>query len=288
MLHTFVNYRPFLASDQRFAPLFVLDADRPLQFDNFSPVYSYPLADNCGRVSFDFDTDAARFLIEDSIRGVEYRLVTPVDTVRNCCGICTNESSEPLMFLSDVGLAATAPARHIFDHILILAFSIAALGRGVLLLHASAVICADMGVAFVAPSGTGKSTHARSWLVWPDCSILNDDAPAVRIEDDRPMLYGTPWSGKGDFYLNRMCPLSAVVRIVRAESNLAVSLSGIEALSVLIGATVPILHKNRQWLDGLCNVLDGLLTHIAVSRMECLPDSAAARVCRQSLFGSNR
>lgn len=49
--------------------------------------------------------------------------------------------------------------------------------------HASCVSMKDRSFLFLGKSGTGKSTHARQWLeTFPDCHLLNDDNPVLRIE----------------------------------------------------------------------------------------------------------
>ena len=58
-----------------------------------------------------------------------------------------------------------------------------ALDRGRLLLHGSAFAYRGEGVLFTAPSGTGKSTHARLWReVYGDrVTVINDDILKVDI-----------------------------------------------------------------------------------------------------------
>ena len=68
----------------------------------------------------------------------------------------------------------------------------------VLLVHGSALCMDGQAYVFVAPSGTGKSTHARLWRemygdrVW----MINDDKPMIRVSDSEIRVYGTPWDGK--------------------------------------------------------------------------------------------
>ena len=73
--------------------------------------------------------------------------------------------------------------------------------------HASCVSQDGRSFLFLGKSGTGKSTHARQWLeTFPDCHLLNDDNPVLRIEGGRVMAYGTPWSGKTPCYKNECYP----------------------------------------------------------------------------------
>jgi hypothetical protein len=47
--------------------------------------------------------------------------------------------------------------------------------RGLIVLHASAVVVEGMGIAFLASSGTGKSTLAATMLSVPNSALLTDD-----------------------------------------------------------------------------------------------------------------
>lgn len=71
---------------------------------------------------------------------------------------------------------------------------------GGFMLHASAIVVDNKAYLFSAPSGTGKSTHTK---LWQECFgdkaiIINDDKPAIRIEEGKCFAYGTPFSGKTD------------------------------------------------------------------------------------------
>lgn len=59
--------------------------------------------------------------------------------------------------------------------------------NGGLVVHSSAIYYSGIGVAFSAPSGTGKSTHANLWNMFYHAQILNDDAP-VSIKEQTLLL----------------------------------------------------------------------------------------------------
>lgn len=70
--------------------------------------------------------------------------------------------------------------------------------RDVLLVHGSCVAVGGSAYLFCAPSGTGKSTHARLWreLLGERALMVNDDKPLVRVAHGGAIAYGTPWDGK--------------------------------------------------------------------------------------------
>ena len=66
------------------------------------------------------------------------------------------------------------------------------------LLHGVAFEANKCGIAFLAKSGVGKSTHARLWkeLLKNKMTIINGDKPLVRIIDEKIFAYGSAWAGK--------------------------------------------------------------------------------------------
>ncbi len=105
-------------------------------------------------------------------------------------------------------------------------------------LHSSAIAYKNHGIAFTAPSGTGKSTHTRLWRekFGEDVVFINDDKPAIRFFDNKPYIYGTPWSGKTDINNNIKAPLSAIVCLQRGEAN------SIHPIDTALG----VLYLSRQ------------------------------------------
>ncbi len=107
---------------------------------------------------------------------------------------------------------------------------LAMLGGGVL--HSSSIACKGQGIAFSAPSGTGKSTHTGLWKeAFGDAvEIINDDKPAIWFDGDQAMLCGTPWSGKTALNRNLTVPLRAIVFIERGEENIIRRLDTVDSM----------------------------------------------------------
>ncbi len=83
---------------------------------------------------------------------------------------------------------------------------------------------------FLAPSGTGKSTHAAIWREYfgEKVTMINDDKPLVSVKSDAGdthiRVYGTPWCGKHGIENNISAPVSAVFLLKRGTNNVAKSL----------------------------------------------------------------
>lgn len=108
--------------------------------------------------------------------------------------------------------------------------------RGVLLVHGSCLSMDGEAYLFMAPSGTGKSTHARLWreAFGDRVVMINDDKPMLRVSSDGVIAYGTPWCGKHRLGGNCSAPLKAIIRLERGEENRIEPMSSSEAFLLLL------------------------------------------------------
>lgn len=67
--------------------------------------------------------------------------------------------------------------------------------EGGIMAHGLGVDDEGTGVAFLGPSGTGKSTLARFYLDQEGVNVLSDEHIIIRKEGGEFFLYGTPWPG---------------------------------------------------------------------------------------------
>ena len=167
---------------------------------------------------------------------------------------------------------------------LLYAFRTACLGT--LEMHSSVVKYMGKAYMFLAPSGTGKSTHSRMWLEnLEDVELLNDDNPIVRIEDGVAVCYGSPWSGKTPCYRNISAPIGAMVQISRAKENKAEKLDLFQSYAIIHSSTSG-LRAIREMADGLHESVATLAQEVPIFKMNCLPDADAAFVCCQAVNGT--
>ena len=89
---------------------------------------------------------------------------------------------------------------------------------GILLIHGAAISVEGKGYIFIAPSGTGKTTHIMNWLKRiPGTIVVNGDKPFVDAE--KKTIYGSPWCGKEGMNTNISVPLSGLIFLERGEEN---------------------------------------------------------------------
>lgn len=154
-----------------------------------------------------------------------------------------------------------------------------------IMLHSSCVVVDGGAYLFTAPSGTGKSTHTNLWLkkFGDRAYILNDDKPALRLENGIWYAYGTPWSGKYDISRNERVPVIGIAVLNRGLDNEIKPLTGFSAISALLDQMLrPADEKCRiQILE----ILDKLLTRVPVWKLTCNMESAAATVAYSAMSG---
>ena len=169
------------------------------------------------------------------------------------------------------------------NNALMLIFAFAGCRRQTLLIHASLVRCEGRGYAFIAKSGTGKSTQVSSWLRYiPHCDLMNDDNPVVRIINNEVFVYGSPWSGKTPCYRQVKAPLGAIVRIDRAKQNSIERLKSIEAFASLLPAC-STMKWDGDIFNAICDNVTSVVERIGIFTLHCLPDEEAARICHQEV-----
>lgn len=154
-----------------------------------------------------------------------------------------------------------------------------------MLLHASAVVMDGYAYLFSAPCGTGKSTHTTLWqetFGYDRVLMLNDDKPALRLENGRWYAYGTPWSGKTNQNLNIRAPLGGICVLTRGETNEIVPFGGSEAILALLEQTAR--PAGAQARGQLLELLDSLLKAAPVWKLKCTPTAEAVRVSQKAMM----
>ena len=164
------------------------------------------------------------------------------------------------------------------------AFAFAARYKQAALIHAAAVCKDGYGYAFIAASGTGKSTHADMWLkTVPGCQLLNDDNPVLRFIDDTPYIYGSPWSGKTTCYRQHKMRLGAIARINRASENSIEKVNGLMAFGALL-PSFTTMRWETSFFNDICDIITQVVKAGNIYVMHCLPDENAATVCSKAIL----
>lgn len=174
-------------------------------------------------------------------------------------------------------------ARFAIDNAAMLVYAFATSDKATLLFHSSVTVLDGKAYMFLGHSGTGKSTHSQQWhAAFPEAHLLNDDNPAVRVwEDQRVVVYGTPWSGKTPCYKNESAPVQALVQLAQAPENKITRLKMTQAYPYIL-ASVSGLKVMPEMMDRIFESIAKVLEISPVYRLECLPNPDAARLCAQT------
>lgn len=158
-----------------------------------------------------------------------------------------------------------------------------ALKYGAFLFHGSALSLDGQAYLFTAPSGTGKSTHARLWreVFGEGVQMVNDDKPLIRVTEDGVYVCGTPWDGKHRLSCNCEVPLRAICILSRDSKNHIESVSPKEAYATLLGQTYR--PKAPLELMQTLSLLDKTLSSTALYHLHCNMDPSAARVAYEAM-----
>lgn len=164
------------------------------------------------------------------------------------------------------------------------AFAFAARYKQAALIHAAAVCKDEYGYAFIAASGTGKSTHADMWLkTVPGCQLLNDDNPVIRLIDGTLYIYGSPWSGKTTCYRQYRVRLGAIARIDRAKENCIEKVDGLTGFGTLLPAFTT-MRWETSFFNDICDIVTQVVKDGNIYVMHCLPNENAAMVCSKAIL----
>ena len=154
------------------------------------------------------------------------------------------------------------------------------INNGGFLLHSSCVVYEEYAYLFSAFSGVGKSTHTNLWVKhFKGAKILNDDKPAIVIENSRIYAYGTPFSGKTDLNINACYPIKAIIFLERGINNEIHLLSGKEAIYNILSQT--IRPSDDKTMENLLFIINMVVKAIPIYGLKCnISDEAVELVYR--------
>ncbi len=263
------SFMPFLVEEENGPLLFTLVVD-----DSLKPCHK-----SQREHIRDFDTGNGITVVDRLANGGYQYIIRDVEGY-DCCLLITNED------FTDCHCALNGNYNMRcfgLNNALMLAFAFAGCQRQCLLVHASLVRQDGYGYAFVAKSGTGKSTQVSMWLRnLPNCDLMNDDNPIIRIIEGKPYIYGSPWSGKTPCYRRTKAPLGAVTSIVRSKTNQVVKLGVAQAFAALLPSCSSMKWDKKSY-DKICDTITDVVETTGIYELHCLPNPEAAILCNKTI-----
>lgn len=152
-------------------------------------------------------------------------------------------------------------------------------------LHASVIDYNGQGYAFLAPSGTGKSTQTRLWKsVYGDkCRVINGDKPIIRIIDGRVYAYGTPWCGKEGWNTRDFVELKTLLFLERGSANVVYEMNIGEIIDWVFQQV--IVPQTIEATAELLRLLELFISKTKIGRFVCTREAEAVEVARQFAEG---
>lgn len=157
------------------------------------------------------------------------------------------------------------------------------LGHDGTYLHSSAILLDGKAYLFSADSGTGKSTHTEKWCRLFGATYLNDDKPAVRLENGVWMAYGTPWSGKHNLSSPECAPIGGIAFLKRGDTNSVVPMEPKDAVPLIMPQSMWKLNRNMMLRQ--LELTDSLLRNVPIWELTCQNNDEAAYLSHKVMTG---
>lgn len=152
-----------------------------------------------------------------------------------------------------------------------------------IIFHSSAIMVDGEAYLFTAPSGTGKSTHARLWreMLGDRAVMINDDKPIIRYIDGEFYVYGTPWNGKHHLDTNDRAKIKAICKIYQAKENQIAVADTQDMLITVLNQT--IRPSNLEQMDKLLGLIDKMLQKVKLYTLGCNISREAAELSYKTM-----
>lgn len=141
---------------------------------------------------------------------------------------------------------------------------------------------AGRGIIISAPSGTGKTTHARMWRDLYNALIINGDRSICKKINGTWTGYGTPWSGTSGEQINRSVPISAMVVLEQSEKNYAEVLTGLETFAAIL-PNLQCPRWDTELTSKAMDLVNDFLIEVPIIRLYCRPEAEAVNVLKATL-----
>ena len=152
-----------------------------------------------------------------------------------------------------------------------------------IIFHSSAIMVDGEAYLFIAPSGTGKSTHTRLWreMLGERAVMINDDKPIVRFVDGDFYAYGTPWNGKHHLGTNCRAKIKAICSIYQSPQNTIRKANFPEMIVKVLNQT--LRPREQEKMDKLLSLIDKMLTSVELYSLGCDVSREAAELSYKTM-----
>lgn len=151
------------------------------------------------------------------------------------------------------------------------------------LMHGASISYKNKGYVFIAPPGTGKSTHIKLWLKHlKDVKVINGDKPIIRIIKNNINIYGNPWNGKEGLGNNISLPLDSIILIQRSNIN---KMYEIDKKDYIQEIFKQVYLPDNNLLNETFDLLNYVFENTKLYKLECTKDDEAFYTSYKTLLG---
>jgi hypothetical protein len=104
--------------------------------------------------------------------------------------------------------------------------------------------------------------------------------------DGQVRIFGSPWSGKTPCYRNLDYPIQGFLRLSQAPENRIAKLSTLRGYGSLQPSMPPSFSYDAALFQRVNALLSATLSQCPVYHLACLPNSEAAELACQTLYGT--
>lgn len=150
-----------------------------------------------------------------------------------------------------------------------------------ILIHGAAISYDNQGYLFIAPSGTGKSTHIKLLRDnYSGIDIINGDKPII---DNNGFIYGTPWAGKENWSKNVSYKLKSIIILKRDTFNHINKISESSSLRELLNES----YKDTG-LELAIDILSKALKGVSFFELYCTNSNDAAKLSFEEIINTSK
>ena len=162
--------------------------------------------------------------------------------------------------------------------------------HGSFIVHAAVIKYNGLAYAFMAPSGTGKSTHIKLWMdvLSPETTVINGDKPILRLgktPEGNPQVVacGSPWAGKEGWQTNTSAPLAGLCFLTRGTTDACQRISPTEAFD----SAVRQIYMPSDPVSAIktLDFVDVLLQTVPLYRLSCTMNKTAVKASFEAMTG---
>ena len=170
-------------------------------------------------------------------------------------------------------------SQNTFSHI---GFEELLIRKNAIVLHASLIESEYGGILFTGPSGIGKSTQADMWEKYEKVEILNGDRPILKKENENWKVYGSPYAGSSDYYVNKSTNVKAIIVLEQSKTCSIERLKNSRAFLKLYSGMI-VNTWRPDFVERVVDLTKDLIEQVPVYLLKCTPDYEAVKMLKSVL-----